>query len=368
VRRCPNCSSVHPDGVEVCFCGHELIYENIFDSPLFDNIIENKDNPFLGTQQKLGTHKVKFLALGDELFSLFIHNILLTLITLGFYYFWGKVRIRKYLYNKTEFEGERFAYHGTGKELLIGWMIAALFLGLIFGLSVAAELRWKGVLTQVLSTIFIYLGILFLIPPAVVLSQKYRLSRTSWRGIRFSFRGSVMHFMKIYIPGLLLIILTLGIYYPFFLTNIRKFQITYTYFGNSNFAFDGRGNDIVGKFIVALILSILTLGIYWFWFEAWRHNYYWSHTYFRNARFKADITGGSLFSLKVGNLLLIIFTLGLAWPWVTIRTQKYFLNRLHIEGDLDLESVKQDVRAVSATGEGISDILDIDVFGMSLGI
>ncbi len=51
------------------------------------------------------------------LFGIQLINLLLTIVTLGIYSFWGKTKVRGYLWSQTEFEGDRFAYHGTGKEV-----------------------------------------------------------------------------------------------------------------------------------------------------------------------------------------------------------------------------------------------------------
>jgi len=55
--------------------------------------------------------------------------VLFTLGTLGVYYFWAKTRTRRFLFSQTEFAGDRFAYHGTGRELLIGTLKALLVFG-----------------------------------------------------------------------------------------------------------------------------------------------------------------------------------------------------------------------------------------------
>ena len=56
-----------------------------------------------------------FHGTGGTLFGIHVVNTLLTLVTLGFYYFWAKTRLRRYLFSHTEIEGDRFAYHGTGR-------------------------------------------------------------------------------------------------------------------------------------------------------------------------------------------------------------------------------------------------------------
>src|SRR5215475_8491860 len=119
-----------------------------------------------------GVRNPVFHGSGGTLFGIHVVNALLILVTLGIYYFWAKTRVRRYLASQAEMELDRFAYHGTAKELLLGTL------------------------------------------KAVVGARRYRLSRTSWRGIRFSFRGQVWDLVKIFIIGSFLTGLTLGLYYP----------------------------------------------------------------------------------------------------------------------------------------------------------
>src|SRR6059036_2785480 len=133
--------------------------------------------------------KLTFHGSAGTLFGIHTVNILLTLVTLGFYRFWGKVKIRRYILSQTAFEGDRFGYHGTGKELLLGFVKALLFVGLPI-----AALSWAGQLTedtliQVGARLLTSSLVMVFIPIATVGARRYRLSRTSWRGIRFSFRG-----------------------------------------------------------------------------------------------------------------------------------------------------------------------------------
>ena len=65
---------------------------------------------------------------GFEYFKIWIVNILLILITLGVYYPWAKVRNQRYFYANTTLEGRNFEYHATGKQLLMGYIIAMVFL------------------------------------------------------------------------------------------------------------------------------------------------------------------------------------------------------------------------------------------------
>ena len=71
-------------------------------------------------------NKMTFHGSGREFFGIWIVNIVLSLLTLGIYSAWAKVRTKKYFYGNTELAGDRFDYHATPKQILIGRVIAAL--------------------------------------------------------------------------------------------------------------------------------------------------------------------------------------------------------------------------------------------------
>jgi len=196
---------------------------------------------------------------------------------------------------------------------------------------------------------------------AKVGSMRYRLSRTSWRGIRLSFRGSFKKGIKLYAGGLVLTILTLGFYYPIFHAKMRYFWSNNSYFGNRPLAYDGRGGDLMGAYLLALLLTIPTLGLYWFWFKARVQRYDWEHTTFPGIRFRYDATGGNLLALTAVNLLLLIFTLGIAMPWVIVRTLRFNFTYLSLRGAVDFEAIQQEAQGAKAVGEGLADYLDLDV-------
>lgn len=310
-------------------------------------------------------HTLSFHGLGGTLFGIQIVNVFLTLVTFGIYFFWGKVRTRNYLFGQTAFKEDRFAYHGTGMELFIGSMKAFLILGSMSALLQSAPLLPGGAVVRASAFIIGYLGFMLFIPVAVVGSLRYRLSRTSWRGIRLSFRGPIKAFIKIFISGSFLIGLTFGLYYPIFHARKHAFLISHAYFGTLPFGFDGEGKDLFPSFFLALLLTIPTLGICWFWFMAKRHRYYWSHTTLGSAKFRSTVTGSRLFLLSFTNLLLLIVSLGFAWSWTIIRKVQFNCSNLLLEGGLDMEAIRQDAQPASATGEGLGSLLELETdFGI----
>jgi uncharacterized membrane protein YjgN (DUF898 family) len=311
------------------------------------------------------SRQLSFHGSGGTLLGIHVVNILLTLVTLGVYYVWAKTRARRYLFSQTSFEGDRFAYHGTGKEMLLGFLKAFLvFLLPIIGLSIVRDQldvdpRIKGAAAGLISFLF-----LIFIPVATVGSRRYRLTRTSWRGIRFSFRGRAWSFVLLFAKGYVLSLVTFGLYYPIYLTRRQAFMVSNSYFGNERFDFDGRGRNLLAGFVLAILLTLPTLGLCWIWYLARKRRFFWDHTCFGAARFRSTVSGGALLGLYVVNVLLLLVTLGIAWPWVRVRNIRFTYRYLALEGPLDLEHIRQQAQFASATGEGLAGFLDT---GFDLG-
>jgi len=295
------------------------------------------------------------------LFGIHLVNILLTLCTLGIYSFWAKVKVRSYLLSQSEFEGDRFAYHGTGKELLLGTLKAALVFGVpVMMLNYRPALLRAEMWVQITAFILGYAIIMLFIPFAIIGTRRYRLSRTSWRGIRFSFRGTAKQFLKLFLSGWLLTILTLGLYSPFFAVKQYAFLTSHSYFGNEKFRFEGSGRDLFSGYVIAILLTIPTLGLSWFWYAARKQRYLIGRTTFGTARLDCGMTGGALFFLTLTNFLLLVVTLGLAAPLATVRNIRFWFDNVSLKGPLDVAAIEQDAQSASATAEGLSGFLDLD--------
>ena len=313
------------------------------------------------------THRLTFFGGGSSLFGIYVLNVFLTLVTFGIYSFWGRVKVRNYLMSQTEFVGDRLAYHGSGKELLLGFLKAMVVFGIPVALLTAVrDVLDVGQLIKISAGLVVYLLILFLVPFATVASRRYRMSRTSWRGIRFSFRGRVWDFFKIFVGGSILSTVTLSLYYPFFATKKYLFMTSHSYFGNEKFQFNGSGRDLFGSFLLALVLTIPTLGFYWFWFSAKMQRHFFNHTSFGTSRLESSVTGGALLRLKIGNLLLLIVTLGLGWAWVVARNVNFAFRYIMVKGPLDVDGIVQQAELAPATGEELAGFFDLDA-GFDIG-
>ena len=63
-----------------------------------------------------------------ELYAIYLRHLVLMLLTLGWSRFWGRTRLRRYLWNHFAILGDRFEYRGRGIELLIGFVLVLLML------------------------------------------------------------------------------------------------------------------------------------------------------------------------------------------------------------------------------------------------
>ena len=158
----------------------------------------------------------------------------------------------------------------------------------------------------------------------------------------------------------LLVILTLGIYWPFRRHMLLAYKINHTRFGTTPFIYSGAGGEMLKWFLVSYLLTIPTLGLTWFWYAAQEAAYIAAHTRREDLSFAIAYTGGQLFRLRLGNLAISLLTLGMGYPWAILRNFRFLCAHLRFEGELDYEGILQSQRAAPRTGEGLAEI-----FGMS---
>ena len=311
-------------------------------------------------------HGLSFHGVEGTLFGIHIVNVFLTIVTLGVFYFWGKARVRRYLWSQTAIAGDRFAFHGTGREMLIGFLKAiVLFAVPLIVLSIVYSSPWFWGIVRALAYFIAYvIGAVFY-PIAIVGARRYRLSRSSWRSIRFSFRGSITEFMKLFFVNSLVTGVTLGLWYPVFDAKRYAFLTSNSWFGNRRYGFDGSSFGLLKSFLLAVVLTPFTLGLCWFWYVAKKRRFYWGHTTFGAARYRYTATGGAILRLMLLNLVIVLGTLGLGWPWAKVRSARFLARYLTLVGPLELEGIQQDAQAASATGEGLAGLLDAG--GLDLG-
>jgi len=304
----------------------------------------------------------KFFGEGSRYFGIVVLNLILSVVTLGLYYPWAKAAIRKFMWSNTEIKGDNLVFHGTGKEMFKGWIVVygtflLLYALLIYATSIQATWQWTVL------AIF-YLAIILLAPLAVFGAWRYRVSRTSWRGIFLSFDGSLRKFYPFFLGQLFLTVITLGIYGSWMQTKVQKYLFKHTRFGEKRFGFSGEGGELFGITLAGIILSVITLYLYLPVYIKNRFNFTIDNTSMgdegEKSFLKSTLSSGEAFKIIFTNFLLLVVTLGLAFPWTTMRSMKMFLENIVIPDEVDLDNLVQNADGYNnALGEEMADFLDI---------
>ncbi|MCX2738865.1 YjgN family protein [Pontibacter anaerobius] len=313
----------------------------------------------------VSTPTLAFRGKGSELFSIQIVNIVLMLVTLGLYYPWAKAKNLQYVYRKTELAGSPFTFHGTGKEMFIGFIKGLGIIAVLYGVLFFGVFSHDLTIYAVCVLAF-FAGVSALIPVAIHGMMRYRTSRTSWRGIHMGYRGTLGSIFKVYFVNLLLTILTLGVYGAWFTVNLRKEVIGNLRFGNARFSFEGDGGDLFLLHLKGYFLTLFTLGIYVFWYAKDIINFYIDNVFIEQdgkySRLDSSLTGAQYLKLALGNMFIMVFTLGLGYSWVITRTLSAIINNCEILGEFNPdELVQTEEEYKNATFEDVADMLDIGI-------
>ena len=184
---------------------------------------------------------VRFSGNAKEYFGIWIVNLLLSIVTIGIYSAWAKVRTNKYFYQNTEIGGRRFDYHATGGQILIGRVIVVVAL----------------ILFQVLATIPVLLLILTLVflvvsPMLIVRSLTFNARVTSFANVRFNFDGTARPAFLAYILYPFLTVFTLYLAWPFADRARRRYVMNNHLLGRLRFQFD----SLIGPFYMAFLAGV----------------------------------------------------------------------------------------------------------------
>ncbi len=120
------------------------------------------------------------LAAAREYFGIWIVNLLLTIVTLGIYSAWAKVRRLKYFYRHTELAGSSFDFHGNPIRILIGRVLA---LAMLIGYNMSIRLHSP-------LTLLVVIVLAIALPWLLRNSLRFRLYNSSWRGTAFTFEAA----------------------------------------------------------------------------------------------------------------------------------------------------------------------------------
>lgn len=365
----------------------------------------------------------KFTGEAGEYFRIWIVNTFLTIITVGLWSPWAKIRKRRFFLRHTWVAGANFEYHAKPWPILRGRLIA----------GAAFILYWFTGEINPHYAPWIALIIAIAAPWLVVSSLRFNLSNTSYRNLRFAFTGSLQDGIKALWPLTLIAALTiafppvfdpadfnrfdwtmllptlvLAAFYPYLHGAFRLLVLNRARFGSAPVACTTRIKTFYAIHLRGLIVGIglmavagtLSAVLFAASFSAWMTElvgraqwgavvmsmvmtlpiafagllwYAFTQTRFINATFNlttvstnvrvfSQIRTWPMAKLYMVNTLAVLFSLGLAIPWAAVRTarQRVETTALAIGGDID-DIIAGAVVPASATADAATEFFSFDV-------
>lgn len=331
---------------------------------------------------------VRFTATGEEYFRIWIVNLALTIVTLGVYSAWAKVRKKRYFYGHTLIDGECFEYRGNPIAILKGRVIAFVLLALY---TLAGQF-------SPLIQLPMMLVLAVIVPWLVVRSLAFNAWNSAYRNVQFHFRGTYSEALRVVVGNGLLVLLSLGLMYPYWKARLARFVADNQYYGATRFQLPSltgpfyrvylkAGALLFGYFAIGMIAIVagaasaarnvagLTTGFvvfiamgylaYLLAFASVRAritNLIWNHASLGAVRFESTMGTWPLAWIYFVNIIAIIVSLGLAIPWAVVRTMRYRCENTAVVAEQGLDRfLAAESQSVGATGEAVGEFFNIDI-------
>jgi uncharacterized membrane protein YjgN (DUF898 family) len=353
--------------------------------------------PPLQSASARAPEQLHFTGRGAEYFGIWIVNLLLTIVTLGIYSAWAKVRRLQYFYRHTDLAGSSFDFHGSPTRILIGRVIA---LGMLIAYNYSVRL-------QSALTVVVLAAIAVVMPWLLRNSFRFRLYNTSWRGTRLHFRGTVARAYRVFLLNGFLTLITLYVMAPFTHQRLKAYQHDNSWFGRTQCSFHARAGQFYLVYLLLLATIVVFAIVFGFSgiggvlaslsqaqkqgghanpqavfralailygvlilmgvsigpvFHALITNLIWNNTRVGEHRIECNMSPLVLIWITASNLVLVVLTLGLFIPWAAVRLARFQLEsaRLLPAGDLQ-EFVDAEPETIGAVGEEAATAFDFDI-------
>jgi len=322
--------------------------------------------------------RVRFEGQGFEYFKIWIVNIFLTILTLGIYSAWAKVRNKRYFYGNTLIDGSSFVYTAQPLTILKGRLIAVAIFVVYSALS--ELLPMLGLVLALILLVFV--------PWLVVRSLRFNARNSVYRNVRFDFNGGTTEAVKVFVLWPLLVVPTLGLILPYLWYRQKRFVVGNSAYGTSGFSFGASAGDYYRVLLVAFLVVVVGAGLaagaiallgeaagfvvtplsllaylaVFGYVAAALGNLAFNFTRLERHSFESSLQPANMAWLYLSNTLMILLTLGLFIPWAKIRVARYRAQclRLLVAGGLDhFVAVQQE--KTSAFGEEMGEVFDFDV-------
>lgn len=313
--------------------------------------------------------RFEFTGTASEYFGIWIVNILLIIVTIGFYAPWAKVRRLRYFYGNSWLEHENFDFTGIPTKILLGRIIAGVvYITAFVVTSINPDYAWAFPLL-----------ILLVLPWLLRATYRFNARNSKYRNSRFYFSGTNPAAYKTYLWWTILTVLSLGLLFPYAFYKHKQYQFQNLHVGQLPLALHATAGVYYAAILIPIILAII-LAVLAFMLpilallsipvaillipliQGSLYRVTWSKVSIGNSRFACDLNEWRYAWIVVSNWLARMFSLGLLTPWAAIRLHKYKIESLSIVWQDDpsyiLSIAQQDHPAFA---EEMSDILDIDV-------
>lgn len=346
---------------------------------------------------ELERHPFSFTGSGREYFRIWIVNLVLSILTLGIYSAWAKVRRLQYFYRHTHVADSSFDYHGPPLAILKGRIVAVILFGAYY---------YTGHATQVTGSpamLAAYLGIVLcmmaVMPFLLAKSFRFRLANASYRGLRFGFSGSVKEAYVVFLLFPLGTMATMYLLWPFAHQRIRAYVHGNARYGQGRFSFEATPAGFYRIYLATVLIAALlampllfvviffsALGAHHYeqtplfgamvgyavlilaslivrpYFDAKLQNLVWNGTRLQSHAFSSNVHFKGLFKVMVSNFILTILTVGLYRPFAVIRTMRYRVDHMALLSMGELETFVADAnQQTGAIGVETAAIFDIDI-------
>lgn len=375
--------------------------------------------PEVRPPQEPSRYPFRFTGTTADFFGIWIVNLFLTIITLGLYSPWAKVRKKRYFYGHTWVADANFEYHGNPVAILKGRLIALTVFATYSGVA-----HFMPQVAQILALLLFAAA-----PWFIARSMAFNAFNSSYRNIRFRFSASYLDVFKAIAPLALVLVFSFFLpefdpkvskeppalfwaifavqmlaflaLYPYVIGAMKRLHVNHSLYGSSPFQTTASIGDfykiffltigvgialmfvfgiiggvlggVLGSFSKELAFFAVFVGVLGVYFVVFPLTMGYSQSRSANLLFNKTRLGNSigfdntlkarkLAVLYLTNLLGVLFSLGLAIPWAAIRTARYRLESLTVVADEPIEQFVSGVAAnVGATGEELGEFFNIDL-------
>ena len=339
----------------------------------------------------LGTHALSFTGTAGEFFHIWIVNVFLTVVTLGIYNAWAKVRTRQYFYANTHLAGHSFDYLANPINILKGNLVVGAGL-IIYNLTDAFAPLWSLLIVGLFALVFPFLA---------YQSLRFRTRYSAYRNIRFHFHGTLGESYRVFLLIPFFVLCSLGLLFPYMLSRQKEYAFGRFAFGTTRSKFYGGPGKFFKVYLLAALLTVgfstalffvfdsfLTsysydtgsLGIYGAtalmylvsvtFFSVIQEyiyvniaNYCWAETWLGKVSFKSTLRLRDLAWIRLTNLFAMLLSFGLLIPWAKVRRTRYVVENLAVvmrEDDLDA-FVADESNYQNSLGDVATNALDIEI-------